>query len=485
MSNIFDADITKFRKRNRKDCLDLFFSTSDKLIEDDYDQSNREDVRTSVDYLHQGATMFKEQESKGDFLFQTGYSGNLLDDSYSKPMSTVMRKRNSLLVYDNNSLLNGDNFFDDEIHAVESIYDKVPFDAPSSSHGRKLHKVEADVINESFGDDLFSNCKGYSYDVMINGVLQKPFLKGCSKLGNILHEKACFVNDEHELQTDIFSSNQNMGEYHRSSKDLYAHPFPEVTKKLKMSKDSDFLQRALGEESCLPPDSYYSPTQIGSSGLDDQLLNFEWHPVSQDPSSQASALGVYHTTDIKDDIGGLSRYYERIHGIKHFDDRENECNFSSNMSRNSSQHHCTSSFANIGFNFDVASDCGEIFNRLADWPDFGGIFSTKRSNIFNKEPDWLSPELCVKSCKIPNKNKGERDQFRNPTLKENVERSRRSHSAPPFHRSKRRFFSLNNPSEMIAKRQTVQVPNYAFNQRGFSFSSFVFSPMPPLRNISQ
>uniref|UniRef100_A0A0R0HRB2 MutL C-terminal dimerisation domain-containing protein n=1 Tax=Glycine max TaxID=3847 RepID=A0A0R0HRB2_SOYBN len=283
----------------------------DNLIEGDCHQSNREDV----DYL--GVTIFKEKQSKGDFLLQTGYSGNLLDGSYAKCTSTVMRKHNSLLMHNSNSLLEGDNFFDGEIPAVESFNIDVPFDAPSSSHGRRFHKVEADVINESFEDDLlYNSCSGYGYDVKINEDLQQPFLKRCSTLGSILHEKALFVNDEYELQTDSFWSKQNAEEDYRSGKDLYAHPCPEVTKKLKMSKDSDFLVRALSEENCLPPDLCYSALQIGSSGSDDQLLNFEWHPDYQKPSSQASALGVCHTTDIEDDLGEISRYYKRIHHTK-------------------------------------------------------------------------------------------------------------------------------------------------------------------------
>ncbi|RZB78967.1 DNA mismatch repair protein MLH3 isoform B, partial [Glycine soja] len=273
------------------------------------DQHHFSSIREDVDYL--GVTIFKEKQSKGDFLLQTGYSGNLLDGSYAKCTSTVMRKHNSLLMHNSNSLLEGDNFFDGEIPAVESFNIDVPFDAPSSSHGRRFHKVEADVINESFEDDLlYNSCSGYGYDVKINEDLQQPFLKRCSTLGSILHEKALFVNDEYELQTDSFWSKQNAEEDYRSGKDLYAHPCPEVTKKLKMSKDSDFLVRALSEENCLPPDLCYSALQIGSSGSDDQLLNFEWHPDYQKPSSQASALeasnfkypqqspvGLHHSTE--------------------------------------------------------------------------------------------------------------------------------------------------------------------------------------------
>ncbi|XP_061346039.1 DNA mismatch repair protein MLH3 isoform X2 [Gastrolobium bilobum] len=459
-----EADISKFGNQNRKDCLDLFFSSSDKLTEDDYHQSNREDVGTTLGYSHQRTAMFKELQSKGDFFCQTGYSGNLLDGSYAKCMSTVLRKRDSLMMCDNNGL-QGDYLLDGKFPAAESLYDNVPFDAPSSSHGRKFHKVDADAINESFESDLLYDCHGFSYDVEFSGDFQKPFLKSCStRERSILHQKGCFVNDEHELQTDSFWSKQILRDGCGSGKDLYDHPCPEVLKKIKMSKDSDFLSRALAEENCLPPDSCYLATEIGSCGSDDQLLNSEWRPVYQEPISQATALGVYHTADIND-LGEVSRHGKRICHTKLLDDEENECNFSYNMSRKADQHHCTSSFADTVFDFDGAVDCSAISDRLVDWPHCDGIYSTKRSDILNEEPDWLLPESCVRNCKRPNKNKGKRDHFRHPALEKNHKRSRRSFSAPPFHRSKKRFFCLNQTSEMIAKRPTSRATNLTFNHR--------------------
>ncbi|XP_068468695.1 DNA mismatch repair protein MLH3 isoform X3 [Phaseolus vulgaris] len=567
-----ESDISKFRNQNRKDCLDLFFSTSDKLIEGNYHQSNREDVRTSIGYME--AAMFKEKQSIGDSLFQTGYSGNLLDDdSHAKCISTVTRRPNGLLMRDSSSSLKGDNLFYDEIPAIESLNDCVPFHAPSSSHGRKFHK-EADVNSETFQDDLHFNCNEYSYDVNINGDLQKSFLKGCSTLGSILHKKDFFVkndgyeiqtdsfcskrntgedcisgkdlndvpfdepssshgrkfhkgadvisesfqddlhynydgysydvdingdlqkpfirgcstlgsilpkkdlsvNDKYELQTDSFCSKKNTGEDYRSGKDLYVHPYPEVKKKLKMSKNSDFLERELAEENCLPSDLCYSASRIGSSESDDLSSNFECHPLYPKSSSQAHALGFYRTTDIKDDLGGESRCFKWVHHKKRLDERENEFNFSYNMSWNTNQHHSASSYANIGFNFDVAGDSGEIFNKRVDCPDFSDIYSTKRSDMLNKELDWLLPKSCFKSCKRPNKNKGKTDQFRNSILEGNHERSRRSISAPPFYRSKRRFFSLNHPSEIKAKRQIDRVYNPAFNHGEASNSKYHQQP---------
>lgn len=429
--------------------------------------------------------MFREQQTKRDFLCQAGYSSNLPDGSYGKCMSTVKRKHNSLLMYDNTGLSRGDYFLDGKFPAAESFDNDVPFDAPSSSHGKKFRKVDAEVINESLEGDLLYDCHGFGYDVDINGDFQKPSLKRCSMRGSILHEKALFVNDEQYLQTDSFWGKQSGREDCSSVEGFYLHPCPEVVKKSKMSSYSDFLLGDFVEENCLPPDSCYTEIQIGSSGYDDQLLKSEWHPVYQEPSSQPNAWVVDHTTDIND-LERVFRYNKRIHRTKFLDDTEKECDFSYNMSRKANQHHCTSSFSNLGFDFDGAVDCNHIFDRSVEWPDGSDIYSTKRTDILNEEPDWLLPESSVENCRSPNKSKGKRDHFRHPSVENNRERYRRSFSAPPFHRSKRKFISLNQPSEMIAKLPTGQASNPGFNHRGSTFSYFI--PFPPLfyrSNISQ
>ncbi|KAK7252629.1 hypothetical protein RIF29_36714 [Crotalaria pallida] len=522
-----EADISKFGNQNSEDCLDLFLSTSDKLTEDGYDQPNREDVRTSSGYFHRGTEMFTEKQTKRDFLCQAGYSSNLqdgsyakcsstvkrkhnslydssglaredyfedgkfpaaeesfhdivpfdapssshgkkfydslLDGSYTKCMSSVKRRHNSLLMYDNTAVSQGDNFWDGKFPAAESFCKNVPFDAPSSSHGKNL-KVDADVINESLEGDLLDDCHGFGYDVEINRDFQMPFLKRCSTRGSILHEMALFVNDEHEFQIDSFCSKQNVREDYGSGKDLGAHPYPEVVKRLKVSRYSDFVLGESAEESFLPPDSCYTKTQIGSCGSDDQSLKPAWRPVYQEPSSQANARGIDHTTDIND-LGGAFRYHKKVHSTKLLDDEENECNFRYNMSSKADQHHRTSSFENTGFDCDSAVDFNKIFNRLVESPDCSDLCSTKRSDFLYEKQDWLLPESCVKNCQSPYKSKGKRDHFRHPALENNRERHRRSLSAPPFHRSKKRFFSLNQPSEMIAKRPTGQISNLDFNHQ--------------------
>ncbi|CAI8588467.1 unnamed protein product [Vicia faba] len=388
-----EADISKFGNQNRKGCLDLFFSTSDKLTEDDNHQCNREDIRTNIGYLHRGTEMFKDKQNTGGLHCRTGYSGNLLDVSYAKSMPTTKKKNSNFWAYDDNDLLQG-VYFSDEI----------------------------------------------------DGDFQKPFLKSCStQKGNILHEKALLVNNEPELQTFSFWSKQNLGGDCFIGKDLNALPCVEVAKKLKMSEDSDFLLRAQYEENCRPSDSWYSATQIGNSSSDDQLPNFERHPVYQSPSPKATALCVYHTNDIND-LQRASRCYERTHHTHKIYDEEIENYFSYNLegaSKYCKRIHHTRVF-------------DDEEKGLVDWPDFVDSYFPKRPGILDEETDLLLSGSYVGNCTRPNINEGKRDRFRHPALEKTRVRSKRSFSAPPFHRSKRRFFSLNQLPEMVAKRSTGQ-----------------------------
>lgn len=506
MSNIFNADISKFGNQNPKGCLDLYFSTPDKLTEDDNHQCNREDVRTNVGYLHRRTEMFKDKQNMGGLHCQTGYSENLLDISYAKSMPTTKKKNSNFSTYDNNDLLQGVYFSDGMHPAVENLYDNIPFYATSSSHGRKLSKADASVLCESFEGDFIYDSYGFGYDVEIDRDFQKPFLKSCStQKGSILHKKALLENNEPELQTFSFWSKKNLWGDSFIVKDFNALPSIEVAKKLKMSEDSDFLLRAQSEENCRPSDSWYSATQIGNSSSDDQLPNSERHPVYQGPSPKATTLDVYHTNDINDlkkasrcderthhtqkfheeefgnnfsyNLEGASKYCKRIHRTHVFDDEEKGYNFSYDMSRHANRLPCTSGFVNSGFSFDGAVDFNEIFNRLVDWPDFSDSYFSKRSGILKEETDLLLPESYVGNCTRPNINKGKRDCLKHPALEKTHARSKRSFSAPPFHRSKRRFFSLNQLPETVAKRSTGQASHSTANLLGFSF--FYFTSFAP------
>ncbi|KAL1354262.1 DNA mismatch repair protein MLH3-like isoform X1 [Arachis hypogaea] len=434
-----EADKSRFGSHT-KNSQELSVSTSGKLTKDEYHQSDREDVRTSLGYLCQGTEILREKQNKRDFSYQTLFSGNLVDDSYARCMPTV-GKHKSLLMYDKNGQSLGDYFSDDNVPSAEILFDNVPFDAPSSSKGRKSCAVGADMINESFEDCLLNDSHGFCNNVEVNEDFQKPFLKSCSIKGSILREKAFFINDEHELHTDGFWRKQTREDCD-SLKDYGAQRCSNV-KKLKLSRDCDFFSRAVAEDL---PYSYYSAAQTMNSGTVDQLFTSEWHSVYQEASSPASAWGGDHAADIND-LG--------LHRTILTDEEENDCDFVYDISRNAKR--------NV-FEFTDAIDSEMIFDTEVDWPDRGHKYSTKkRPDVLFEESECLLPDTCVEKCKSHDKNKSRMDHLRHPALDKNNERSKRSSSAPPFHKRKRRFVSLNQPSEMIAKRPTGQASNPAFN----------------------
>ncbi|MED6122852.1 hypothetical protein PIB30_043782 [Stylosanthes scabra] len=432
-----EADKSKFGSHTCKTSQELPISSLGQLTEDEYHQSDREDVRTSLGYLCPGTEIFREKQNKRDLSCQALFSETLVDDSYARCMSTV-GKRRRLLMYDKNDQSLGDYFSDDNVPGAEILFGNVPSDEPSSSQGRKFHAVGADMINETFEDDLLKDSHGFCNKIDVNEDFQKPFLKSCSIKGSLLQEKAFFVNDEHELQTDGFWR-KTTGEDNDSLKDFGAQHCSKVVRRLNLSRDSDFFFRAVDEDL---PYSYYSAAQTMNSGSVDQLFTSEWHSVFQEPSSLASAWGVDRAADIND--LGLRRTILT-------DEEENEPDLVYDISRNSKQS---------GFEFTGAIDLDMIFDAKFDWPDCGHKYSSKkRPDVFYEESECLFPDTRVGKCKRHDKNKGKMDHLRHPSWDNKNERYKRSSSAPPFHRRKRRFVSLNQSSEMIAKRPIGQSLN--------------------------
>ncbi|KAK4261994.1 hypothetical protein QN277_027613 [Acacia crassicarpa] len=349
-----EADITNCGNQKSKEFIDLFFSPSDKLAEDDLYPSDGQVIRSSLYYLPSDATKFKEKQNKRNFLCQTGYSGFSMDESYNKCGSTVTK--NHCSVWNDNCLSGRDDFLDGEFVAGGIFNDNVSFDVPSSSKGKKFFEVDDDKLSELSQGALHYGCHELCKDVVIDRDFQKPFLKSCSIRGSILQEKALYANDEHVFQIDGYSTKQDLGACRGRVENL----------------DSCSLATQMGcpgsaEEECFPSDSSYP-----------ELLTPERYPVFKTLSPEATAWDV---------------------------------------------------------------------NRMTD------------------ESDWLCPESCGGNYQRLSKNRIKRDHVRYPASEKNHGRSRRSFSAPPFHKSRKRFNSLNQPLTLIAKRPAGQNSNCALKNR--------------------
>ncbi|KAF7829059.1 DNA mismatch repair protein MLH3 isoform X1 [Senna tora] len=482
-ADFLDADILKCGNLDRKDCLDFFFPTSDKLTEDDHRLSTREDIRSSLGYLHRGTAKFEDKQNKRDFLCQTGYSNFSMDGSYNKCESTVTEKHNSL--YDNHGLSRRDYSLGGEFAAAEIFTNNVSFDAPSSSNGKNFLEVDGVVFSESSEGALRYDCRELCNDIEINGDLQKPFLRSCSIEGSIQHEKVLFANDELEFRTDCFGTKHDLGKYFGSGEDLGAPPCPKVVEIFDTS-------RASAEENCFPSDSCYSKTQKEHSRCDHEFLTSERCHIYETLLPEATSWDVDHmTSSYLDDLQGIPRYYKMGSCSKIIDDEENRRNFSCNISSSFISDQCTTSFGNTELYFDGPSDSNKIKftqwsdSRLIDWPDCDDIYLNKWSNILTGESNWFSPQSFGVHYKRHGKNRVEKDHVRHPTSEKNLDRSRRSFSAPPFYRSKRRFYCLNQPSKTISKRPARQTSDHALQDREAGKSERSQQSFGPLHPIAE
>ncbi|KAI4327844.1 hypothetical protein L6164_020260 [Bauhinia variegata] len=373
-------------------------------------------------------------------------------------MSTVNKKHDERWMHDNNGLSGEDYILDGKFAGEESLKDNAAFDALSSSRGNKFIKHGTDVINKSSEGGSLCYSHELCNNLKINGNIQMPFLKSCSRQGSVLHEKVLFVNDENDVLSDSFMSKQNLGVDCGSAEDLLSHTHPEVIKKFNMSRDSDIISRAFVAENLFLSDSCYSKT--GGSGSGHQLLDSEWYSVYPEPLSLATPWAVDHISD-NNDIKRMPRYHKMDSYMNLLDDEENECKFSYKRSRISSQYHCSSSFANVGFDFGCPADPSKISYGFDDQPDCSDIYFTKWSDILTNESDWLCLESDREKFQRLGKNRGRRDHFGHSAFEKKS--ARRSFSAPPFSRRKRRFVSSNQPSEFIARTPAGQTYNHVLN----------------------
>ncbi|XP_028795288.1 DNA mismatch repair protein MLH3 [Neltuma alba] len=473
---LVEADIANCGNRKSKEFSGLFLSTSDKLAEDDHCLSDGQVTRPSLGYLPSGAAKFKEKPNKRDFFCQTGYSSFSMDGSYAKYDSTVTINHCSVW-NDNNCISGRDDLLDGEFAAGEIFNDDVSFDAPSSSKGNKFLEVDDDRLSESSQRALHYGCRE------IDGDFQKPFLKSCSVRGSDPHEKALFANDEHEFQIDGYSTKQDMGVYSGRVENIGAHPCPEVVEMFNTSRDSVFLSRASGEEKCFPSDSCSLATQMGCPGSAKEkcfpsdssypeLLTSEHYPIFKTLLPEATAWDVDHMTGTGLDVlGGIPICYKWGDYERIFDDEENRCNFSCDTSYSFNSDRRMRSFGNSRLYFDGPNDSNNsnftkwLDPKLVKWPDCYDIGSNKWSDILADESDWLCPVSCGGNYRRLSEKRIKKDHVRHPASEKNHERSRRSFSAPPFHKSRRRFNSLKQPLTMIAKRPAGLASNCALKNR--------------------
>ena len=450
----------KCRIQNHKASIDIFSSPSEMLTKEVNHLSHTHN-RIPSGNLQKISAEFKEQQVEMGFVCQKDYALQSWDGLEAKSIPTVScRYDNHLLKSDNNSLTMEDHFLENRFD------DNVEENSLSSACGVQSLKVVPDVDIESAGRAL--SCDFFSRDI------KRPLLQSCSSQQCLPLERSLFANDEgFEFQRNGSMTDWKQAGAHDKvnilevegskhtfdflSRSLWqdeascSQPFTREITKCELPREFDFSSRAFvksdpsfGEhfiEDVLESDSL---TQIANFGSGKWTSNSDWCCPTSDPLFQATPWDVEHFKD--KNAPGVSSHSGESTSYGHFvDNRKRGCKSSYDfMSKVSSLENGTSSCTYSKLEFNGISDSSRDFceflqndNQDCRFPD-----------ILPDETDWLYLNSCAKDKdKDIDKNKGQRDSTRYQDCEQDhvpKERSR-SHSAPPFYRRKRRFFSLNHP----------------------------------------
>ncbi|KAK7816296.1 dna mismatch repair protein mlh3 [Quercus suber] len=448
----------KCRIQNHKASIDIFSSPLEMLTKEVNHLSHTHNIIPPGN-LQKISAEFKEQQVERGFVCQKDYTLQSWDGLEAKSIPTVScRYDNHLLKSDNNSLSMEDHFLENRFD------DNVEENSLSSACGVQSLKVVPDVDIESAGRAL--SCDFFSRDI------KRPLLQGCSSQQRLPLKRSLFANDEgFEFQRngsmtdwkqagahdkvnilEVEGSNHTFDFLSRSLWQDEAscyQPFTREITKCELPREFDFSSRAFvksdpsfGEhfiEDVLESDSL---TQIANFGSGKWTSNSDWCCPTSDPLFQATPWDVEHFKD--KNAPGVSSHSGESTSYGHFvDNRKRGCKSSYDiMSKVSSLENGTSSCTYSKLEFNGISDSSRDFCEFLqrDNQDF------RFPDILPDETDWLYLNSCAKEKDI-DKYKGQRDSMRYQDCEQDhvpKERSR-SHSAPPFYRRKRRFFSLNHP----------------------------------------
>ncbi|XP_075655898.1 DNA mismatch repair protein MLH3 [Castanea sativa] len=448
----------KCRIQNHKASIDIFSSPSEMLTKEVNHLSHTHN-RIPSGNLQKISAEFKEQQVEMGFVCQKDFALQSWDGLEAKSIPTVScRYDNHLLKSDNNSLSVEDHFLENRFD------DNVEENSLSSACGVQSLNVVPDVNIESAGRAL--SCDYFSRDI------KRPLLQGCSSQQRLPLERSLFANDEgFEFQrngsmtdwkqagahdrVDILEVEGSNHTFDFLSRNLWqdeascSQPFTREITKCELPRDFDFPSRAFvksvpsfGEhfiENVLESDSL---TQIENFGSGKWTSNSDWCCPTSDPLFQATPWDVEHFKD--KNAPGVSSHSGESTRYGHFvDDRKRGCKSSYDiMSKVSSLENSTSSCTYSKLEFNGISDSSRDFCKFLQIDNQDCRFP----DMLPDETDWLYLNSCAKDKDI-DKYEGQRDSTRYQDCEQDhvpKERSR-SHSAPPFYRRKRRFFSLNHP----------------------------------------
>lgn len=448
--------------KNQKASLDIFSTPSEMLTK----EINHFSL-SGGDGMHKNGKL-KEQLEMG-FVCQTDFAIQSCDGLEAKSIrSATCKHRNHTLTSDNGFFV-GDSF----LRNISN--DNVEDNSLSSGWGGGLFKVDPDVGSESTGMAL-------SCDLVSRSV-GRPFLQGCSSRQNLPLERDWFSKDGiSEFQRNGFrayrkqasandrvnmlddGSNQSLDFLPRTwwhDEASSSPPFTRERTKCDVASDFDFPSGALLQS--IPSNREHFIEDFLESDSVMHKVNFaiDWCSSTSDPLVQATSWDIEHFGD--ENAVGESSGHSLNAGKVDF-----KFDFDI-MSKGSIKENCTSTCMYYKLDFDDSAGLCRDDCKFLQRPDREFTFSPEHPETLPDVNDWFYLDTYAKEYTSVDKHNSQTHAMRYLHYEHDhfpKERSRRSHSAPPFYRGKRRFFSLNHGSTMKAGKPEAQTFTNALPHSG-------------------
>ncbi|XP_057958791.1 DNA mismatch repair protein MLH3 isoform X2 [Malania oleifera] len=501
-----EVAIERCKVQNLQSLLELPSDSMEFLTEESDHMSHWKDDRIFFQKSQRNPAELKGQQTEMGFVHQTDCSFQFMDSYVAKCVPPARQESdNHLWTPDNNSLSSKDNFFKKDYaaterssgHVEENIFD---------SRRTEFHKLDANMSNTSTRSIL--SCDSFEFGNEFDGAskdIRKPFLQNCSSLGSLPNDETLFLMDKgFDYNIEGFmtkrrridpAENFAVVEADGGNKRFF-ESLPEIPWR-------DDATSALPSSGIITKcDIHTDVDSFSRDSLRSFLLNGDRFVGGNDfpPTSVSQTINCGSDTQTDSEWSSFSLSSDLLYGTTSWNDEdfthENACKRSSKSSRSTSYGHfvdmeqdCVPS-SDFKPTIDIEENCFSICrNTRLDLKGFVGprresgeflkpynlddMFCPSWLDVLTNKADWL----CLNShgsgkmenCAVPSHHspsfmyidddKNQRGQQRYQDCPRNYvpkERVRRSHSAPPFYRGKKRFIALNSHWPMKAERANTK-----------------------------
>ncbi|KAI8017918.1 DNA mismatch repair protein MLH3 [Camellia lanceoleosa] len=441
-------------------------------------------------------------------LYQTDYSFQSCDGLLAPSRVTVNQKSATYLqATDHNIFSSEDHFLGNKFFGEKRSSEHTDYILGSRLEDAHFN-VDASISNGFNGSALSPDCFEIGDDVDKISEDLKPFLHNCSCRRSLPVDGASPASSEgFDFRINGFGAKRKslepndwvcVGEIDDNNQRFDFLPgtlwqdeaarawsSPGPMSKCDVLTGLDFLSRdsiessaiggeCLAGENDLPPDSI---ARVGEFFSSRQSLKSEWSSVMSDPLFRTKSQNVDNFFDenalerrIKYDNSSRYDYLaERVVKDRGF-------YFDDSLRKNSSQEDFSTSFANMCSGFESCVRSKEDNCRFIQQHNLDDVLFSKCPDIFIDETEWLCLDShgkynancsAVTSHHISSAIYDVVDEgLKDPIIYQQEgyvckRRPKRSHSAPPFYRGKKKFFTLNTHLAMEAKKLKAQAINNA------------------------